>query len=176
MARESILVIIGVLLHTASAGGSAQSQRDLTARTVLSGWSAFAGPAATPHQSAAKKVTEEACRPTVLHDFCRVGCREPEHAVETRHVEPSVKDVHRPLPSGVVILEVGVDLTGKVVSACVMRGVRHDFDKAAQAAALAGQWKIPAPSASPRLRGYVLTITECTPDKDCKHRPPISEK
>jgi hypothetical protein len=68
-------------------------------------------------------------------------------------------------------LEVGVDLNGKVVSACIMRGVRDDFDKAAQAAALASQWKMPVPHV--RVRGYVLTVTACTPDRssDCARRP-----
>jgi hypothetical protein len=57
-----------------------------------------------------------------------------------------------------------------------MRGVRDDFDKAAQAAALASQWKIPAPHVP--VRGFVLTITECTPDRasDCSHRAAISPK
>jgi hypothetical protein len=96
------------------------------------------------------------------------------YPVQTKHVDPSLKNVHRPLPSGVVILEVGVDLDGKVVSACVMRGVRDDFDKASQVAALQSQWKIPA--ASVARSGYVVTITECTPDKDCKHAPPLHEK
>jgi hypothetical protein len=82
--------------------------------------------------------------------------------------------VRIPTPSGVVVLEIGVDLDGKVVSACVKLGVRDDFDKAAQAAALASQWKIPAPPVP--VRGYVLTITECTPEPECKHRPPLRAK
>lgn len=125
---------------------------------------------ALARQRGPKNATDNACRPAALHGFCRVGCSEPQGAVETRHVEPSPKQVHAPLPSGVVILEVGVDLNGKVVSVCIMRGIRDDFDKAAQAAALAGQWKIPAPSVP--VRGYVLTVTACTPDRssDCSRR------
>jgi hypothetical protein len=120
-------------------------------------------------QRASKNATDTECRPAALHDFCRVGCPEP-HAVETHHVEPSLAHVHAPAPSGIVIIEAGVDLSGKVVSACVMRSVRDDFDKAAQRAALASQWKIPAPRVP--VRGYVLTLTACTPDRssDCAHR------
>ena len=132
--------------------------------------SALATAPALARQRAPKNATDNACRPAALHDFCRVGCSEPQHAVETRHVEPTLQHVHAPLPSGVVILEVGVDLHGKVVSACVMRGIRDDFDQAAQAAALANQWKIPAPHVP--VRGYVLTVTACTPDRssDCRRR------
>jgi hypothetical protein len=119
-------------------------------------------------------VPNEACHPAALHDYCRVGCSEPQHAVETHHVTMALTHVRKPPPSGVVILEIGVDLTGKVVSACVKLGVRDDFDKAAQTAALASQWKIPAPPTG--VRGYVLTITECTPEPECKQRPILREK
>jgi hypothetical protein len=49
--------------------------------------------------------------------------------------------LQRPLPTGVAILEIGVDGEGHVVSACVLRGVRQDFDEAAQHAALQSRWK-----------------------------------
>jgi len=45
---------------------------------------------------------------------------------------------------------------GSGTSACVLRGVRDDFDKAAQAAALASQWKMPAPHVC--ARGYVAQL------------------
>jgi hypothetical protein len=143
--------------------------RDLAAVVALV--SALAAPSMLAQQTGPKNVADTACRPAALHDYCRVGCSEPRHAVETHHVEPTLTPVPGPPPSGVAILEVGVDLNGKVVSACIMRGVRDDFDKAAQAAALASQWKMPVPHV--RVRGYVLTVTACTPDRssDCARRP-----
>ena len=124
---------------------------------------------ALARQSAAKNATDNACRPAALREFCRVGCADPP-PVETRRVEPSLKDVRRPLPSGVAILELGVDITGQPVSACVLRSVRDDFDKAAQAAALQSRWKVPPLKG--RERGFALTITVCTPDRssDCPRR------
>jgi hypothetical protein len=43
-----------------------------------------------------------------------------------------MRTVTRPFPSGVVILEAGIDEKGQAVSACVLRGIRSDVDKAAQ--------------------------------------------
>ena len=128
----------------------------------------LAAPSTLAHQRAMKTVTDAACHPA-FREFCRVGCADPP-PVEIRRVDPSLKDVRRPLPSGVVILELGVDLTGQPVSACVLRSVRDDFDKAAQAAALQSRWRVPPLKG--RERGFVLTVTTCTPDRanDCPHR------
>jgi len=106
----------------------------------------------------------DACRPAVLRDFCRVGCPDSP-PVQTHRVEASVKQLWRPLPSGVAILEIGVNVHGEVVSACVVRGVRRDFDEAAQRASLQGRWKWTAGEG--RQRGFVLTVTFCTPDQQC---------
>jgi hypothetical protein len=106
-----------------------------------------------------------ACRPvTVLRDFCRVGCPDPPPTL-ARHIEPKVDRLKRPLPTGMTILEIGVNLEGDVVSACVIRSLRDDFDKAAQAAVLQWRWKIP--KLKGKERGFVVTVTVCTPDKPC---------
>jgi hypothetical protein len=121
---------------------------------------------ALARQRAAKNGTDDACRPAALREFCRVGCIDPPPA-ETHRVDPSLKDVRHPLPSGVAILELGVDLMGQPVSACILRSVRDDFDKAAQAAALQSRWKVP--QLKGHERGFALTVTACTPDRssDC---------
>ena len=62
-----------------------------------------------------------------------------------------------PHPIGIAIVEIGVNRDGRVVSACVLRGVRSDLDTAAQRAALRSLW-------TPQLLhgrpvGAVLTIS-----------------
>jgi hypothetical protein len=54
---------------------------------------------------------------------------------------PDIRTLERPPPTGIAILELAVDKEGHVVSACVLRSVRSDFDEAAQAAALKSLWK-----------------------------------
>jgi hypothetical protein len=129
---------------------------------VLAFVMALATAPALAHQRAAKAGADSACRPDALREFCRVGCPDAP-PVETHRADPSLDDVRRPLASGVVILELGVGLNGKPVSACVVRGVRDDFDRAAQAAALQSRWKVP--TLKGRERGFVMTITVCTPDR-----------
>lgn len=51
-------------------------------------------------------------------------------------------ELRRPLPRRVAIAEIGINLDGEVVSACIIRGLRSDFDKAVQVAALQGRWKM----------------------------------
>jgi hypothetical protein len=82
----------------------------------------------------------EACRPRANAGFCRVGCTGAPPVV-TRRVSVDLKTVNRPYPGGVAVLELGINDGGRVVSACVLRSVRPDFDKAAQSAALRWQWK-----------------------------------
>ena len=62
-------------------------------------------------------------------------------------------------------MELGVDLQGEVISACVVRSVRKDFDRAAQAAAR--QWLFKIPRITGNERGFVLTVIVCTPDQRC---------
>lgn len=102
------------------------------------------------------------CRPEALRDFCRVGCADPA-PVEAPRIVPSLREVRPPLPSGIVILELGVDRSGHAVSACILRGVRTDFDQAAQTAALESRWKFP--QLKGRERGFVFTLIACTPDR-----------
>lgn len=75
-----------------------------------------------------------------------------------------MKAVARPYPSGIAILEIGINEKGRVVSACVLRGVRWDFDKAAQAAALQWWWTSKVLRGKPV--GVAMTITVVTPDLD----------
>jgi hypothetical protein len=122
------------------------------------------------------KPPPSACRPSALRDFCRVGCPDSSAALtETRHVEPALDGLRRPLPSGVAILELGIDLQGVVVSACVAKGVRDDFDAAAQAAALQGRWHVAMPLTGSE-RGFAIDVTVCTPDRaaDCKRHLPVT--
>ncbi len=51
-----------------------------------------------------------------------------------RRVEPDLRKVSRPYPTGVVILEAGIDETGKVKTVCVLRGLRDDVNQATIAA------------------------------------------
>jgi len=62
-------------------------------------------------------------------------------------------------------MELAVDLQGKVVSACVLRSVREDFDNAAQAATW--QWRFKIPKLTGSEPGFVLTVVICTPDRRC---------
>jgi len=71
--------------------------------------------------------------------------------------------VARPYPSGIAILEIGVNEKGHVVSACVLRGVRPDFDTAAQAAA--SRWLFKPSVLKGQPVGVVVTMTIPTPDR-----------
>ena len=129
--------------------------------------------AAQPH-SPPKRATDALCRPSLLRDFCRVGCPDQTPPTLARHVAPNTKGLKNPLPSGVTIIELGVDLQGEVVSACVIRGLRADFDKAAQAAAW--QWRFKLPVLTGSERGFVLTVTVCTPDQRCHPKTSSTQK
>jgi TonB family protein len=102
-----------------------------------------------------------ACCPAALAQFCRVGCHgTPPRLIQS--VAPTLRKVARPYPTGVVILELGINETGRVISACVLRSVRTDFDQAAQAAALQWRWHPFLLRGKPI--GAVTTVTVCTPD------------
>lgn len=83
----------------------------------------------------------DACCPWPAgRDFCRVGCP-PPHPGPVSRPAPDIRKLKRPHPTGVAILELAIDKNGHVVSACVLRSLRSDFDKAAQDAALKSMWK-----------------------------------
>jgi hypothetical protein len=104
-----------------------------------------------------------ACCPSALAGFCRVGCP-GSPPVPTRRFAPDLKNVSQPHPSGTAIIEVGVDEKGRAVSACVLRGVRPDFDQAAQAAALRLLWTPKVVKGRPV--GFVSAITFATGDAE----------
>jgi IS4 transposase len=68
-----------------------------------------------------------------------------------KRVEPDLSTLGLPYPCGIVILEIGINERGEVVSSCVSRGVRADFDRAAQAATR--KWRIKRNARLPRERG-----------------------
>jgi outer membrane biosynthesis protein TonB len=74
----------------------------------------------------------------------------------------------------VTILELGVDRQGEVISSCVLRSLRADFDKAAQAATW--QWRFTIPRLTGSERGVVLTVTVCTPDQRCHPKTANTQK
>jgi TonB family protein len=96
------------------------------------------------------------CCPSALVGFCRVGCPGPA-PVPLRRVTPNIETLRQQHPNGIAILELGISEEGRVVSACVLRGVRSDFDKAAQAAALKWLWTPTAVKGKPV--GVVVTVT-----------------
>jgi len=101
------------------------------------------------------------CCPSALVGFvCRVGCPGPA-PVLIRRVAPDTKTFGKQSPSGTAILELGINDEGHVVSACVVRGVRSDFDKAAQKAAMKWVWT-PKVVKGKRV-GVVASVTFETP-------------
>lgn len=79
------------------------------------------------------------CCPPDHGDFCRVGCPPPVPTPIFRPA-PDVTTLESPQPTGFVILEIAVNESGRAVSACVVRSLRPDADKAAQRAALRSTW------------------------------------
>jgi len=103
------------------------------------------------------------CQPAMLAGYCRVGCPDRPPVLRTR-VEPRTEHLTLPLPRRAAIIEAGVDLTGSVVSTCVLKGVRADVDRAAQDAVR--QWRFDVPTARRTESGFVLAVTVC-PGGDC---------
>lgn len=103
-----------------------------------------------------------------------MGCPDQVPPTLTRRVEPNTSDLTKPLPSGATIMELGVDLQGEVISACVIRSARKDFDRAAQAAAW--QWRFKIPRITGNERGFVLTVIVCTPDQRCDPKTANTQK
>jgi hypothetical protein len=119
-------------------------------------------------ESIAKAHVGDACRPALSSGFCRTyddSCPDPPPRL-IGTFKPNVAHVRRPLPSGGVILELGVNLAGEVVSACVVRSLRSDFDSAAQRAAIQSRWTVPKARIG-KERGFLLYVSVCTPDKKC---------
>jgi TonB family protein len=103
------------------------------------------------------------CCPARLVDFCRVGCPGPPPTI-TRRVAPDMKNVARPHPDGTAILEIGVNTEGRVISACVLRTLRPDFDRAAQAAARRWRFEPKLLKATPVGVAMTATISPHTSD------------
>ena len=112
------------------------------------------------------KLDRAACSPTVpccpaaLAQWtgppCRVGCPGgPPKKVRT--LRPDLTNVAKPYPTGVVILELTINEQGVPVSSCVLRGIRADFDKAAQVATLG--WRFEPKLLKGKPVGIVMTVT-----------------
>ena len=99
------------------------------------------------------------CCPTAVQQLsgpaCRVGCAPPPK--QLRAASPDLTTVVRPYPSGVVILELVINEKGVPVSSCVLRGIRPDFDKAAQVATLG--WRFEPKRLDGKPVGIVMTVT-----------------
>src|SRR5687767_294676 len=96
------------------------------------------------------------CCPTALVGFCRVGCPPPP-PVAMFLPEPKPSKLGRPYPEGLAVLEIGINDTGHVVSAGVLRGLGPDEDSAAQEAVL--QWRFTPKLLNSRPIGVVSTVT-----------------
>ena len=79
-------------------------------------------------------------------------------------IAPDLKDVAKPHPQGAAILEIGIGKRGEVVSACVLRGVRADFDCAAQEAAR--HWRYSVPTLWGEPIGLVSAVVVAAPSRD----------
>lgn len=93
-----------------------------------------------------------------------------------KRVEPDLATVAKPYPCGVAILEIGVNERGTVVSSCVLRSVRSDFDRAAQIATRKWEFRLVpyretgTTPPSDRLIPVVMTVTVMAPARDCSQR------
>lgn len=107
------------------------------------------------------------CCPTAVAQLsgppCRVGCPGPPPK-KLVDANPDLAEVARPYPTSVVILELVINEKGVPVSSCVLRGVRADFDKAAQLATLA--WRFEPKVVDGKPIGVVLTVTVKAPGND----------
>jgi TonB family protein len=75
-----------------------------------------------------------------------------------------MKDVARSHPDGLAILEIGINTEGRVVSACVLRSLRPDFDRAAQAAARKWRFKPKLLDGTPVGVAMTVSISRHTQD------------
>lgn len=121
-----------------------------------------AAPAATP-TSPSPCVPNDFCRPEAVRAFMSVGypCDPP---ILLERVDPDLGNVAKPHPQGFVIMEIGIGTRGEVVSACVLRGVRPDFDCAAQAAMR--KWRYTSPRFWGEPVGLRATVAVRAPAPD----------
>jgi TonB family protein len=78
------------------------------------------------------------CQKFTTRNLCLIGCPGPAPK-KIVDVKPDLSDVAQPYPTGLVIIEATIDERGVPISACVLRRVRPDFDRAAQLAVL--RWR-----------------------------------
>lgn len=90
-------------------------------------------PAGRPSSQPACRHDPAAIRPHAGLDASALAAR------PLKQVRPDLSGVARPFPTGAVLLEVGLGDTGEVKSVCLVRGLRADVDKAAEAAVR--QWR-----------------------------------
>ena len=81
---------------------------------------------------------------------------------------PDLTTVARPSPSGIVILELAINEKGLVVSACLLRGIRKDFDTVALEAAL--RWRFEPKLLDGKPVGVVMMVTVTTPEMKQERR------
>jgi TonB family protein len=106
------------------------------------------------------------CPYTGTTQFCRVGCSAPTPAVPLSRPGPDIKSLQQPLPTGIAILELGIDERGQVLWACVLHGLRTDFDEAAQRAAL--KWRFRPTLLKGKPVGVVMAVTVDTSGTNTK--------
>jgi TonB family protein len=110
------------------------------------------------------------CCPTALVGFRGVGFP-PAYPAAIFLPGPKPSKLGRPHPEGLAILEIGINDTGHVVSACVLRGLRPDADRAAQEAVL--QWRFTPTHLNGRPMGVIFTVTVRFPPRPHWTLPPI---
>ncbi len=103
------------------------------------------------------------CCPTAVQQLsgppCRVGCAPaPQKLLDAL---PDLTTVAKPHPTGIVILELVINEKGVPVSSCVLRGIRGDFDHAAQLATL--RWRFEPKLLEGKAVGIVMTVTVKAP-------------
>jgi TonB family protein len=118
-------------------------------------------------------VPGDPCCAWAVVGFCRVGCPPPPPVPISSPV-PDVAKLPEPHPTGIAIVEIGVSEVGRVVSACVLRGVRPDFDRAAQEAALRSRWTPKLLNGRPV--GVVMTVTYQFPSPVGWIRPRVTPR
>jgi TonB family protein len=116
-----------------------------------------------PPQNAPRPCASDVpCCPAVFktHSWCRIGCPGPPPK-KLVSAAPDMGQVAEPYPSGVAILELAIDEQGVPVSSCVLRGIRKDFDRAAQLATL--RWRFTPMQIDGKRIGVVISVTVTSP-------------
>jgi len=125
-------------------------------------------PEKKPQESFAPCKADDLCCPSVMRrqEPSRLGSGPPPPTLIKR-VESDLAAVARPYPCGVVIMDLAISERGEVVSSCVLRSVRDDFDKAAQVATHQWRWRLPPDSLQGKPPGMMLTVTVVAPGTAC---------